>query len=150
MDEARIVVSFKADNSYGSPLLVFRGDTPEQVMAIMNAAAHVELFGRVRNVAGHFSGAGNTQDALSAVREQFPAATVTQDTGYQPPWEDAPPPRDSYTPPPRQELPAGNGRACEQCGAPAQFKQGTNSSGKPYKGYFCTSGERGHPVQWVR
>lgn len=38
---------------------------------------------------------------------------------------------------------------CSVCGAPLQYKTGTNKAGKPYKGYFCTQGV-GHPVVWVK
>lgn len=42
-------------------------------------------------------------------------------------------------------------RKCTACGAPMEFKSGTNKTGKPYKGWFCSDKTKsGHPVEWVR
>lgn len=88
--------------------------------------------------------------ALSAVRETFPNATVTSapQQSYEPPWNDAGPQTTQQYPPANQQLPGAGQRRCPQCNSVAEYKEGVNRSGKPYKGYFCT-GSRDHNVQWV-
>jgi hypothetical protein len=49
----------------------------------------------------------------------------------------------------RDDVPQSNMTKCEVCGQPMEFKTGTSKAGKPWKGYFCTSGEK-HPVVWIR
>ena len=49
----------------------------------------------------------------------------------------------------QQQAAQSSGHPCSKCGQPANFKEGTNRSGKPYKGWFCTSGSDGH-VDWVK
>lgn len=52
-------------------------------------------------------------------------------------------------PAPQAAAPQGMpGTVCSTCGSTAQFKQGTNKQGKPYKGIFCDA-NRDH-VEWKR
>ncbi len=43
----------------------------------------------------------------------------------------------------------GDAPPCPDCGTATAFKEGVSGTGKAWKGYFCTGGEKGHKVQWI-
>lgn len=48
----------------------------------------------------------------------------------------------------RENETGDNGHQCRECGAPTTYKEGVSKSGKRYKGYFCTAGEK-HKPEWI-
>jgi hypothetical protein len=53
-------------------------------------------------------------------------------------------------PAPQATTPPQSGQVCQQCGSPMKFMEGIGKTGKPYKGYFCTGPDKGHPVVWLK
>lgn len=60
---------------------------------------------------------------------------------------EAPDPTDSW--PQQESLAPDVSKKCQMCGKPMEFRTGTSKTNKPWKGWFCTSGEK-HPVEWIR
>jgi hypothetical protein len=57
----------------------------------------------------------------------------------------------NVSPAPEKPVESTTERHCQQCGSVMEYKTGTSAkSGKPWKGYFCTGPDKGHPVSWIK
>lgn len=126
-----ISVTFKAHGGHDAPWVVVKGDSVEQVSAVLTELREQDAFAAVKTIAAEFQAA--QADAVAVIQAAIPGSTEVV--------SDAPAPEVPASPP-RQGL------TCKTCGAPASRKSGTSKKG-PWAGNFCSSGDRDH-TEWLK
>jgi hypothetical protein len=163
LPDAKVSITFKAGQPQ-DPWIVFHGESVAESAAMIQQAAQIGMFPKVREVAQQFAdGQVTTAQAVQTIQTAMPGAQVITppedpwaNTPASPPQQYAPPggyaagaqPNYQQQTPPTQQLPASQVVLCQApgCGQPMQFKQGTSQAGKPYKGHFCAV--KNHAPVW--
>ena len=137
-------------------LVNLRADSPEQMNTLLGwASQNAGIIEQALTALRNTNGAAVALGASSVTVEQQAAPT-----GWQTP-PTAPPPAWAGQQQPQNVVPFPQGQqAPMQPGQPAYpgncahgqrvYKEGTNKSGKPYKGWFCGSNVQGCSPEWVR
>lgn len=142
-NEAAVTVTLKGGAGYEAPWLVLRGNTPAEVAGLLQ-----NLGGLPEAVvsASNLFHAVHTTGPLLPNAPQTPAPAAPQQPAAPQGWAPAPPAAAPVVGHPE-------GKVCEACNAPLQFKSGVaKGSGKAYKLWSCPNGRSrndGHSTLWV-
>lgn len=108
-----VSATFKFSGEYSDPWVVVKGADPADVLAKISTVEFKSLMDRVKQISGHYSGAGSA-----------PAGGGAQ--------------QQSRAPQAAQEAPGGEKRFCAH--GEMQFKSGVSKkTGNPYKMFVCTA-----------